>query len=322
MFHSRKGCIFWFAVVLVILGGNPSARACDVCALHPPAEDTGSVSTAAGTTLKRGRFALGFTFEHRKWDELGHRNAHELHEEGRDIHNFDHDEFYHVALSYGLTDDLEVGLTMPIAQKTFLRVEDGVVGRGDDSEGAGDLSMVGKYRIYQGIADLAVLGGVKFPTGDTAQRGFDGKKLEPEEVPGTGSFDYLLGAAVGKKMGRWTVGSDLIYHVKTEGAQQYEFGDVLRVDLATSYALREVGQFPNVRLTGELNAQFLDKDRSRTGKVFDSGGQVFFLTPGVSVDLTKHMAAFFSVPVPVYQNRGGEHSEIKYGLITGFSWHF
>jgi len=61
MFHVRKGFIVFSAVVLVILGGNPSARACDICALHPPGEDTGSVSTAAGTTLKRGRFALGFT---------------------------------------------------------------------------------------------------------------------------------------------------------------------------------------------------------------------------------------------------------------------
>jgi hypothetical protein len=287
--------------------------------LHPPAEDTGSVSTAAGTTLKRGRFALGFTFEHRKWDELGHRSAHELHEEGRDVHNFDHDEFHHLALSYGITDDLEVGITMPIVQRTFLRVEDGVVGKGDDSAGAGDLSLVGKYRVYQGMADVAVLGGVKFPTGDTAQTGFDGKKLEPEEVPGTGSFDYLLGAAVGKQIGRWTVGGDLLYNFKTEGAQQYEVGDVLRFDLATSCALREAGQFPNVRLTGELNAQFLDKDRGRTGKVFDSGGQVFFVTPGVSVDLTKQMTAFFSVPVPVYQNRGGEHSEVTYGLIAGLS---
>jgi len=208
---------------------------------------------------------------------------------------------------------------MPVVQKTFLRVEDGVVGNGDDSAGAGDLSLVGKYRIYQGIADVAVLGGIKFPTGDTAQTGFDGKKLEPEEVPGTGSFDYLLGAAIGKSVGRWTVGGDLIYNFKTEGAQEYEFGNVLRFDLATSYALWEVGRFPNVRLTGELNAQFLDKDRGRTGKVFDSGGQIFFLTPGISVDLTEQMTAFFSVPVPIYQNRGGEHSEVKYGLIAGLS---
>ncbi len=319
MFHVRKHLVMFFGVFWIVGSASRPVSACDVCALYPPTKDTGSVSTATGSTLTRGTMALGLTFEHRKWDELGHRNAHELHEDGRDIHNFDHDEFYHLALGYGVTDDLEVGVLMPIVQKTFLRVEDGVVGRGDDAEGAGDLTLTGKYRVYKGVANLAVLGGVKFPTGDTAQTGFDGKKLEPEEVPGTGSFDYLVGAAVGKQVSRWTFGGDLLYNVKTRGAQGYEFGDVLRCDLATSYALREVGRFPQVRLTGELNAQFLDKDKSRRGKVFDSGGQVFFLTPGISVDLTKQMTAFISVPVPVYQNRGGEHSEVKYGLMAGVS---
>ncbi len=312
-----------FVCLLLSVSGvwaiHRDALACDLCALHPYSEETGSTSTAAATTLAQGAFSLGVTFEYRKWDELGHRNAHELHEEGRDIHNFDHDEFYHLAVSYGLTDDLEVGVTFPIAKKTFLRVEDGVVGQGDDAEGAGDLTVLGKYRCSRRIADLSLVGGIKFPTGDTAQSGFDGKKLEPEEVPGAGSFDYTVGAAIGKPIGRWSFGGDLLYTVKTEGAQGYEFGDVLRFDLSTGCAVRKPGQLPNARLTGEFNAQFLDKDKGRAGNIFDSGGQVFFVTPGVSVDLTEQTTMFFSMPVPVYQNRGGEHPEVAYGLIAGVS---
>jgi hypothetical protein len=314
-------CQRWFSIFIIALMAMfmPKAEACDICAIHPFSDDTGSVTTGAGTTLSRGSVTSGFVFEHRKWDELGHRNAHELHEDGRDIHNFDHDEFYHFVFGYGVTDDFEIGLSFPIVQKTFLRVEDGVIGRGDESIGAGDLTLTSKYQIFHDQVAVATIGSIKFPTGDTAQTGFDGKKLEPEEVPGTGSFDYMLGLAASKSYGNFTLGGDLLYTFKTEGAQEREFGDVLRFDILSSYALREPGTYPNVQLMGEFNAQFMDRDRGRSGKIFDSGGRVFFVTPGVSLALSDEMSLFFSVPVPVYQDRGGQHPEVKYSILTGMN---
>jgi len=322
MSHRMRLAIVLAAMVIGILGGDAMTQAsCDVCIRRTPQADTGSSTTTSGTTLKRGGFAVGFTFEHRKWDELGHRNAHELHEEGRHVHNFDHDEFYQFAASYGMTDDLEVGLTVPLVKKTFLRVEDGVVGKGDDSFGIGDLAFLTKWRVHRGVVDWALLGQVKFPTGETAERGFDGKKLEPEEVAGSGSFDYALGTAIGKQIGRWTVNGDLIYTFKTEGHNGYEFGDTLRFDLGTSVRLMKEERFPSVRLTSEINVHLAKRDRDREGnKVFDSGGVVFFLTPGISVDLNRETTMFFLTPIPIFQDWGGEHNELKYGLIAGISF--
>jgi len=281
-----------------------------------------SAESFTGTNLTKGAWSAEFSFEYHKWDELGHRNAHALHEAGRDLHNFDHDEYYSAALAYGVTDDLEIAGSIGYVQKTFLHVADGFVGNGDDSDGIGDLTILGKYRVYKDELDVAVLGGVKFPTGETSEKGITGNKLEAEEQPGTGSYDYIVGLAAGKSMGRWSLGGDVIYTFKTEGAQGYELGDVTQLDLRTRYALREPGIFPNVHLTGEVNLQFVQKDDKRGKEVFDSGAEILFLTPGVDVDLNDTASVFFSFSVPVYQDRGGEHSEIDYQLKTGVTLNF
>lgn len=272
--------------------------------------------------LPKGALSASVSYEYRKYDELGHLNAHELHEEGRHVHNFDHDQVYSLALGYGVTNDFELGLRVPYVQKKFLRVEDGVVGKGDSSKGIGDVVLQGKYCFFHGFADLAGIAGVKFPTGDTAQRGFDDRKLAVEEQPGSGSFDYLLGLAASKEFSRWLIECGMIYTFRNQGARDYEFGDALELGVSAFYALIPDGRFPNYRIGAEIRQQFIAKDRDKGMKVADSASEVLFFSPGFQADINEHVAAFVSAPVPVAQNRGGEHSELDYSVIAGvkFIW--
>lgn len=269
--------------------------------------------------LSKGALSAGISFEYLKYDELGHLNAHLLHEAGEDVHNFDHNEIYSLALGYGLVDDFQLRLKLPYIQKTFLRVEEEVVGKGDSSKGIGDITLEGKYCFYHGYADLSGIAGVKFPTGDTSQRGFDDKKLEIEEVPGSGSFDYILGLAAGRETGRWLFGGGILYTLKTQGARDYEFGDVLELGVSSSYALGPIGQFPNYRLSGGINAQFIQKDKDKGSKVASSGGEILFFSPGFQMDINKQLSAFILAPVPVSQNLGGEHFELDYSVLAGIT---
>lgn len=283
---------------------------------HQGCEDTGP---ASAKTLPRGALSSSVSYEYRKYDELSHQNAHLLHEAGEHVHNFDHDQIYSLSLGYGLGNDVEVSLRMPYIQKKFLRVEDGVVGKGDSSKGIGDMTLQGKHCFYHGYADLAGMAGVKFPAGDTAQRGFDDKKLEIEELPGSGSFDYLLGLAVSKEIDRWLLGGGMLYTFKSQGARDYQFGDALETEVSVSYALKPIGQFPNYRLSAGIKAQFIQKDKDKGSKVSSSGGEVLFFTPGFQMDFNKQVAAFILAPAPVSQNLGGEHSELDYSVIAGIS---
>ena len=46
------------------------------------------------------------------------------------------------------------------------------------------------------------------------------------------------------------------------------------------------------------------------------------LTPGLSVELTKQLSAFWAMPIPIYQHLGGEHEKLTYEIISGIAWHF
>lgn len=299
----------FFMVGLLILNLKTPGLACE----------TESACSLSSKVLPKGALSAGFSFEYYKYDELGHQNAHVLHEEGEHVHNFDHDEVYSLALGYGLWNDFELDLKLPYIQKTFLRVEDGVVGKGDSSKGIGDMTLSGKHCFYHGYADLSWIAGVKFPTGDTSQRGFDDKKLEIEELPGSGSFDYILGLAAGKEIDRLSLEGGILYTLKTQGARDYEFGDVLELGLSSFYALGPIGQFPNYRLGAEIKARFIQKDKDKGSKIANSGGEVLFFAPGLRMDINKRAAAFVSAPVPVSQNRGGEHSELDYSVLAGIT---
>jgi len=78
-----------------------------------------------------------------------------------------------------------------------------------------------------------------------------------------------------------------------------------------------------VSLVLELHHQWALRDHSRDhDRVLDSGGTTILVSPGVAVDLTESLSAFWSMPFPLYQNLGGEHEELKYELIAGLVWHF
>lgn len=309
MFIISRNIRLFLMAGLLILNLKASGLACE-------GESAGSLSPKV---LPKGALSAGFSFEYYKYDELGHQNAHMLHEEGEHVHNFDHDEIYSLALGYGLWHDFELDLKLPYIQKAFLRVEDGVVGKGDSSKGIDDLTLSGKYCFYHGYADLSGIGGVKFPTGDTSQSGFDDKKLAIEELPGSGSFDYILGLAAGREIDRWLLGGGILYTFKTQGTRDYEFGDVLEMGLSSFYALRPIGQFPNYRLGAEIRAQFIQKDKDKGSKVASSGGDVLFFSPGLQMDINKQLSAFIFAPVPVSQSRGGEHSELDYSVQAGIT---
>src|SRR3989338_3059807 len=95
----RRICLF-FMTGLLVLNLKTPGLACE-------AETAGSLSPKV---LPKGALSAGFSFEYLKYDEIGHQNAAELHEQGEHVHNFDHDEIYNLSLAYGVGDDFEVKL--------------------------------------------------------------------------------------------------------------------------------------------------------------------------------------------------------------------
>ena len=287
-------------------------------------ENISSVSmlnSPTATTLGKNNFASGFVFDFVNYDQIPAREAHELHEDGREIHGLKHSEFYNMHAGFGVLEDLDLFLIAPIVSRSTNQVEDeDAIGRDERSTGFGDMRLVGKYRFWKKGVEAAVIAGVKFPTGKSSDKDKSGAKFDPEVQPGSGSWDGEFGIALSRSFrNRFSASTSFEYILRTEGGQGFDGGDIFRYSIAASASLRPYGQYPNANLHVELNNEWARRDHERGIKTFDSGGTTVSVTPGMSFVLNEHVSAFWAMPVPIYQNLGGEHEEVEYQILTGIN---
>ena len=320
------------ASALIAAGHAVPALACDACGCSINAHRWANRSSAGAmaitptaTTLDKGHGSAAFSFEHQRFNSIPAEDAHALIDQGHDIHGKDHQELYRLSLGYGVLDDLDLYVIAPIVSKTTIQVDDeDQLGTKDRATGFGDLQVVGKYRFWHEGADAALLLGVKAPTGETSDRNSTQDKFEPEQQPGSGSWDLMTGIAVSRSFAEHvSVASSFQYTTRGEGAQDEKLGDLFHYNLGCSYALKPLGQHPNTSLLLELHNEWALRDHNRkSDKVWDSGGTTVLLSPGISADITDSLSAYWAMPIPIYQNLGGQHEELKFELLTGLSWHF
>lgn len=156
--------------VLAILGAVSPAAACDICSIYSATEQR---ETRTG-------FEIGVGEQFTRFATL--RN------DGDKVDN-PADEYVNSAITqllFGYNFDPRWGiqLNLPIISRTFRRLHDGAIDRGDET-GVGDLSLAGVWRPYswvgtESVFRLSLFGGLKFPSGSTDRLR---EELEEPEEP-------------------------------------------------------------------------------------------------------------------------------------------
>jgi hypothetical protein len=144
--------------VLALLLLAPAARtlACDVCAVY--------TATEYGETRRGWRAGV---FEQLSFFRSVQRDGEEIPGGGERLTS----SITQLLVGYQLNRRLGLHLNLPIISRTFRRLEDGTLRRGDET-GIGDLSLLGRVLVHSFVTERSVfrfslLGGVKFPTGDS-----------------------------------------------------------------------------------------------------------------------------------------------------------
>jgi hypothetical protein len=243
-----------------------------------------------------------------------------------------------------VTDRLTVSLDLPWVHHEQIREGEhhhsggvainSVAERGDVG-GFGDAVVLGKYRLlgdHEGA--LALIGGMKLPTGSTHKVDDEGERFETEHQPGSGSWDPVLGLAADHEAGPVRVGASFIYQVAGKGAMRTRLGDRAVGGVALSHRFgpgehhdeagedeaphghRSVDAF--VELTGEWEG------RQREAGEIDrySGGRAVFLNPGVRLNLASGWGLTAAAGVPLWQRIRASHPDngwrASFGLSRGF----
>jgi len=228
------------------------------------------------------------------------------------------------AIVYGITEKAALFVTVPYLIKELKSTEDGS-GRERGDSGVGDITLLGKYRIYtkdypSKTSRLSILGGIKLPIGEDDEEDSFGRLPQDLQL-GSGSFDPIVGTAYTWQTLDNELDIDFTYKFNTEGTNDFEFGDLLKYNIAYQrriwpFQLPEEGLYSQLNLVLELNGQYQAKNRRAGVKDADSGGRTIFLSPGIQY-VTERFILESSIQLPSIQDLNGSQVETDYIIAAG-----
>jgi len=233
---------------------------------------------------------------------------------------------------YGITDDISVMAMVPYVWKSMDHVTRMGVGFTTQSEGIGDLRLIGGYDVYKmGGHTINLSAGLSFPTGSTDKRddtpaGADQPLPYPMQI-GSGTFDLLPGFTYIGRSDDWSWGGQLNAVVRLgENSDHYALGNVYN---ASIWGARRWTDWvsSSVRLAGEMVKDIDGADprlnpmmvptadpNLRAGDFLSVGLGLNFMVPsgpfagtGLSVEGV----------IPVVQDLDGPQIEREYMVLVG-----
>jgi hypothetical protein len=316
-------------VMLLMLAAGV-ARACDLCACGTP---NGQCHMTDGPAkITRG-------FEASVFEQYTYFGT--LQEDGDEVSNPADQEIdssiTQLVLGYRINNRVAVQFNLPVIYRSFRRPEGTTIQNGSES-GIGDVSLIARVRAFEHSTDdatvaLDVVGGVKFPTGDS-----DRLKEEQNETPpppgypesavhghdlalGSGSFDGVVGGAMFARWRRLYGTANLQYAIRTEGDFHYQYAN----DLTWSGG---PGVFVVRSPTGTVGLQFnvagesKGNDQNDGGDTEDTGITSVYLGPALTTTWRNRLSADLAVDFPVYQNNTSLQIVTDYRIRAGATWRF
>jgi len=295
---------------------------------HGPGTSGGGSSTASGETMKQGGAEVTFRLDYTQFEDISKTEAARLAQKAGEFDALSNSVIATIEGAYGITNDFQIGATigyywgsgfLDSESEDGIDVEQSTV----DPDGLTDLWLTGKYRILKGKpGHLAVIGGVKFPTGRDDVKLSNGELLEPSSQPGSGSYDFQLGLGYSRFLtSQITLDASTIYTFRTEH-DGFQVGDRFDFGAAIAYRITEsIKQFPQYSVFGEFTGVWLGKDDSdEEGENPNSGGTTLYISPGLRIRFNEQWSLTTAISIPVMQDLNGEQIETTYKATLAVSW--
>lgn len=192
--------------------------------------------------------------------------------------------------------------------------------------GIGDVRIIGRYSgLCADGKSTGLIAGLKLPTGSTTASFSGGAgPLDPGLQLGTGSTDIILGGFTSGSVGTygWFVQGTVQHAIQTKNdmlGNYYRPGDAYSLNTGINYA----GFGAKVSPALQLNYIRRENDRGPdimsdplTGALI-SGGQLLYLSPGVTVRVGGGTSVYGFVQVPIYQYVNSLQLVPKYTATLG-----
>ncbi len=295
------------------------------------------ITVPASTLPKKKKFISIFT-DYINFNEFSNSKLMELDRRGEHVHSTASLFVPSISAGYGLTDNLTLGFKLPYVFRFGLKdIHDAEVGKRGNSIGVGDITFFSQYRFYKNKKsnlNAAIVTALKIPSGVTRTKGRDGEIFEADEQPGSGSWDPLVGLAISKKLGKFSVDTNGLYKFVTNGSQGSNLGDVVSYNLAVSHRLFNQGEFSfsqkhyGTQLAKkitfdtilEANGTWSQKPNTFHGFIDQNhGGTLIYLSPGFRFTYDNKWIWSTSVGLPTIEDLNGRQKAPSIRLITAIT---
>ena len=291
----------------------------------------GGLAVQGPETLEAGKAAAGLQLTYLRTEQRSEAVLETLAGQGIHAHDTDYIATAVAGLAYGVTDRLTITAEVPFVRRAALREGEALpvpaVELLGDVAGFGDASVLAKYRIAGSQEHgLALIAGIKLPTGSVHRLSDGGELLETEHQPGSGSWDYYLGAAAGTKFGWISLDASLLYQFSGNGTQDTRLGDRLQGGLALSHRfgsaeLHHAGGGEHDEhghrswdLFGEVTTEWEGHQRVAGTVEDETGGTAIWLTSGARYNAASGYSVTLAGGVPLWQDIRPSHADNSYRL--------
>jgi hypothetical protein len=317
-----------FAFVVLTIASAHSLFACDICGCFDPNGtctmhmDLGTGPSSKFTTETEKGFLAGVAEQYTGFGTLQ--------DDGHEIAG--HGEFINSSVSqifalYNFNNRFGIQLNVPVVSREW----------GSDimphmhTSGLGDISLIGHFRLYERIRQKttltwSLLGGVKFPTGDSSKL-----KLSDDVLPdgigghdlalGSGSFDGVVGTSVYARKDRWFGSAAVQYAIRTRGDFGHRYAnDLLWYGGPGYYAV--IKNNYTLAVQAVVGGETKGKDTFFGVADGDSAETIVTVGPQVNFSWRNKLNVQLAADLPVSRANSGDQVMPDYRIRTAVSWKF
>ncbi|HEX4666830.1 MAG TPA: hypothetical protein VH207_09525 [Chthoniobacterales bacterium] len=328
-----------------------AARACDLCGCYTPQLETLSpLQAEAARSWTSGVYgAVAEQFTH-----FG-----TLQFEGDEVPN-PTDQHLDSSITqlvgaYTFNSRFALQVNIPLIYRSFERPEGFAIDRGTES-GLGDISLLGKFVLFHVekgggrtvnfddpksprieivgpdfTCSGVLIGGVKFPTGDSSRLKEEFNEIEIEGAPesgihghdltlGTGSYDGIFGGQFALRYKNFFFEQDLQFTLRGDGLHQYHFANDLSWSGGPGYYFVRTPQ-AIVGLQGIISGEYKDVDRFQGKVAEDTGITSIFAGPRLRASLGR-ISAEVAVEIPLSIDNSALQAVPDYRISAAFALRF
>ena len=228
---------------------------------------------------------------------------------------------YTLTLDYSPNADWGVAVQIPYYNRYHTTIAEGDTDISTShTESFGDMRVLGRYQGFAGDHSSGVQFGLKLATGSFKESFRDGPQagspLDRGLQPGTGTTDLLLGVYHFGALGRdWDYFAQALVQQPLDYREDFRPGAGLNMNVGTRYVANET-VVPHV----QLNLRAENRESGANADVDNSGATLVYLSPGITLNVSKSFQPYAFVQVPVYQRVNGYQLEPRYSASVGLHY--